>query len=82
VEVIFGLLKGGSSRRDFVAAQTSWLAYRDADCQSQSDLHSGGSEQPVVYVLCLAADDALRRQDLKGFFKGLAEGLQNAPVFP
>lgn len=43
VKVIFDLVKGGASRRDFVSAQTTWLSYRNADCKSQSDVYSGGT---------------------------------------
>jgi uncharacterized protein YecT (DUF1311 family) len=82
VKVVFDLVKGGASRRDFVSAQTRWLSYRNADCKSQSDVYSGGTEQPVVYILCLAADDTLRRQDLRGFFKALTQGLGHTPKFP
>jgi uncharacterized protein YecT (DUF1311 family) len=81
-KLIFGLLRPGVSRRDFVSAQTEWLSYRNADCRSQSDVYSGGTEQPVLYVLCLAADDDFRRQDLKGFFATLTQGQEHAPTFP
>jgi uncharacterized protein YecT (DUF1311 family) len=81
VKVIFNLTSA-SSRQDFVVAQAKWLAYRTADCQSQSDVYHGGTEQPVVYVYCLAADDGARRQDLKGFFRALTQGLTTVPRFP
>jgi uncharacterized protein YecT (DUF1311 family) len=81
VKVVFSLTSG-TGRRDLVAAQTHWLAYRNSDCQSQSDVYSGGTEQPVAYVYCLAADDSARRQDLKGFFKVLTQGLAKVPRFP
>ncbi len=73
-KVIFGLLYDNTSRRDFITAQTKWAAYRSADCQSQSDVYEGGTEQPVAFVYCLATDDSLRHQDLKGFFDGLVQG--------
>ena len=82
VKVVFNLLSSAGSRRDFVSAQTTWLTYRDADCRSQSDVYRGGTEAPVVYVLCLAADDKLRREEVKGFFAALTQGLGNAPTFP
>jgi uncharacterized protein YecT (DUF1311 family) len=82
VKVIFTLLKGGDARRDFVSAQATWLAYRNADCKSRSDVYSGGSEQPVLYVDCLAGDDAARRKGLKGFFALLTQGRENVPKFP
>jgi len=82
VGVIFDLLTSAGSRRDFVFAQTTWVSYRNADCRSQSDVYSGGSEQAVVYVLCLAAGDRLRRQNLKGFFTSLTQAQGNVPTFP
>jgi uncharacterized protein YecT (DUF1311 family) len=82
VRVISGLLSGGAARRDFSSAQAKWLAYRDADCASQSDVYEGGTEQPVAYVDCLAADDGARRADLKGFFALLTQDRQTLPAFP
>jgi uncharacterized protein YecT (DUF1311 family) len=69
-------------RPDFVAAQSAWLKYRRADCVSQADFFRGGTIQPMEYTLCLAGDDALRRQDLKSFYSSLAPGLASAPRFP
>jgi uncharacterized protein YecT (DUF1311 family) len=81
VKVIFDLTSG-TGRHDFVVAQTKWLAYRNADCRSQSDVYSGGTEQPVVELYCLAADDSARRQDLTGFFRTLTQGRAKVPKFP
>ena len=82
VKVIFGLLSTSSGRRDFVSAQTSWLAYRTKDCTSQSDVYQGGTGQPVVYGNCLANDDASRRLDLKSFYVLLTQDLgSKAPAF-
>jgi uncharacterized protein YecT (DUF1311 family) len=82
VKAIFGLLGDVAAARDFVTAETAWLTYRNQDCTSQSDVYQGGSEQPVAYVYCLAADDVSRRQDLKGFFEALTQGLAKVPKFP
>jgi uncharacterized protein YecT (DUF1311 family) len=81
VKVIFGLL-GKDAARAFVTAQTTWTTYRTEDCTSQADIYQGGTELPVAYVYCLASDDSFRRQDLKGFFSGLTQGMANAPRFP
>jgi uncharacterized protein YecT (DUF1311 family) len=82
IEVIFQMLRTASARRDFVAAQTSWINYRTKDCASQSDIYQGGTEQPVVYGDCLANDDVSRRLDLKSFYDGLSQGLgSKAPAF-
>jgi uncharacterized protein YecT (DUF1311 family) len=82
-KLIFQRLHSTSARRDFVAAQTTWLAYRKADCQSQSDAYQGGTAQPVAYVSCLASADLARRLDLKGFYAVLTQGQgPNVPTFP
>jgi uncharacterized protein YecT (DUF1311 family) len=83
VDEIFRLLTTTTARRDFVSAQSSWLNYRTKDCTSQSDAYLGGSEQPVLYGHCLAADDLSRRLDLKAFFGLITQGLgKDAPTFP
>ncbi|HXW78807.1 MAG TPA: lysozyme inhibitor LprI family protein, partial [Acidimicrobiales bacterium] len=82
VRIVFGLLADDAARRDFIAAQMAWTRYRSADCNSQSDVYQGGTEQPVVYGLCLATDDASRRQDIKGFFAQLTQDRATVPKFP
>ncbi len=80
-KVVFALLSKAAARA-FVTAQTTWVTYRTEDCTSQADVYQGGSELPVAYVYCLASDDSSRRQDLKGFFAGLTQGMANVPRFP
>jgi uncharacterized protein YecT (DUF1311 family) len=82
VKMVFGLLYDNAARHRLIAAQTAWLAYRTADCQSQSDIYEGGTEANVVAVYCLAADDASRRTDLKGLYSGLVQGRTTKPVYP
>ncbi len=82
VKVLFGVLYDNASRRDLVTAESSWLAYRTADCTSQSDEYEGGSEQPIAYILCVAADDQSRSADLKGFYAALTQGRSKVPAFP
>ena len=81
IKVVWGFLQA-SARTDFVNAQAAWVKYRHADCTSQSDVYQGGSAQPMEYLLCLAGDDALRRQDLKGFYGLLTQDRSGAPKFP
>ena len=40
------------------------------------------SAQPMEYVFCLAGDNASRRQDLKGFYELLTQGMSSPPKFP
>jgi uncharacterized protein YecT (DUF1311 family) len=82
VKVLFAVLYDDTSRRDFVKAEAAWLAYRAADCLSQSDEYEGGTEQPIAYALCLAVDDRSRSADLKGFYAALTQGRSKVPAFP
>ncbi|HTW07215.1 MAG TPA: lysozyme inhibitor LprI family protein [Acidimicrobiales bacterium] len=81
IRVIWARLTA-TGKADFAKAQADWLAYRRADCQSQSDLYQGGSEQPVAFVYCLASDDRSRHQDLAAFFAQLTQGESPRPSFP
>jgi uncharacterized protein YecT (DUF1311 family) len=82
VKLLFRVLYDNASRRDLVTAEHAWLAYRSADCTSQSDEYEGGSEQPIAYLECLALDDQSRSADLKGFYQALMAGRHNVPAFP
>ncbi len=82
VTAIFGLLSI-RGREDFIAAQKNWLSYRNADCQSQSDVYLGGTAQGVAYVYCLNTDDTLRHQALKSLFSSLTQNFgTKTPKFP
>jgi uncharacterized protein YecT (DUF1311 family) len=82
VKLLFRVLYDNASRRALVTAEHAWLAYRGADCTSQSDEYEGGSQQPIAYLQCLAADDRSRSTDLKGFYQALTAGRHNVPAFP
>ena len=64
---IWAHLPSSAARRHFAAAQTQWIRFRHADCVSRSDEFAGGSQAPVVFAQCLAADDAARLTQLRGF---------------
>ena len=81
IKIVWGLL-GPSARTDFVNAQAAWAKFRHADCNSQSDVYQGDTAQPMEYLLCLAGDDALRSQDLRGFYELLTQGMSAPPKFP
>jgi uncharacterized protein YecT (DUF1311 family) len=80
-KVISSLLHTGA-RPAFAVAQRAWIGYRIADCRSQDQVYSGGTEQPVAYVYCLAGDDAARRADLRLFYRSLTQGDGHLPRFP
>lgn len=82
VKLLFRVLYDNASRRALVTAEYAWLAYRGADCTSQSDEYEGGSQQPIAYLQCLAVDDRSRSADLKGFYEALTAGRHNVAAFP
>ncbi|MDA8291554.1 MAG: lysozyme inhibitor LprI family protein [Actinomycetota bacterium] len=82
VRVLFGLLHGDAARARLATAESAWLAYRRADCSSQSDAYAGGSFAPVAFALCEVHDDADRSADLRRFYRALVEGRSRPPAFP
>lgn len=54
----------GSGVRKLLAAQRTWLAYRDAHCDSVGDAYEGGSMQPMIVAGCRAGLTAERTQHL------------------
>jgi uncharacterized protein YecT (DUF1311 family) len=48
-------------------AQSLWLQYRDANCESESSIYQGGSIRPAVYNSCLASVTRERTGRLKEF---------------
>ena len=66
---IFTRLFDDASRRRFIAAQKAWLAYRRADCTSESDRYEGGTLAGLVAASCTADRSAQRLRDLISFEK-------------
>lgn len=48
-----------------LAAQRAWLAYRDAECLSQSFMARGGSMQPMLDMQCKTYLTELRTEQLR-----------------
>jgi uncharacterized protein YecT (DUF1311 family) len=46
-------------------AQRAWLAYRDAHCDAQYRLYTGGSIAPVILAQCRATLTAQRATEIK-----------------
>lgn len=82
VRVLFRVLPDDAARSRLVAAETAWLRFRRADCESQSDLYEGGSLAPVAFVQCEVRDDASRSAGLRSFYRGLVQGRADPPAFP
>ncbi|HVC24342.1 MAG TPA: lysozyme inhibitor LprI family protein [Acidimicrobiales bacterium] len=82
VAVIFSLLHDSAARTRFVHAETTWFAYRVADCASQADIYEAGSEAAVVAASCALYGDTARSADLRRFYEGLAQGRPHVPPLP
>lgn len=65
----------------FVAAQRTWIAFRDAECKFAASGVQGGSVYPTIYSNCLAQVTQARVDDFKGFLK-CQEGDLSCPVPP
>lgn len=66
---IFTLLSA-TQKKQFITANTAWLAYRHADCVSMQ-MYEGGSEGPVIYAQCVAERNAQRIKNLTAFERDL-----------
>ena len=79
---IEGRLAGDSgAKKELVAAQRAWLAFRDAECAFASSGVAGGSVAPMIYSLCLEDQTQRRARDFDGYLK-CAEGDLSCPVPP
>ncbi len=57
----------GKDQQKLRRAQTTWLRYRDATCESEASIYEGGSIRPAVYYSCLASVTRERVKRLEGF---------------
>jgi uncharacterized protein YecT (DUF1311 family) len=48
-------------------AQSLWLQYRDANCDSEASIYEGGSIRPAIYSHCLASVTQERTIRMKAF---------------
>jgi uncharacterized protein YecT (DUF1311 family) len=65
--------RAGEGGRKLEKAQTLWLQYREAACESEASIYEGGSIRPTIYNACLASVTRERAGRLRGF---LAEARQ------
>jgi uncharacterized protein YecT (DUF1311 family) len=68
-KTIFGRLADDAAKKDFVAAQKAWVAFRKADCAAVSDKYEGGTLAGVLDAQCQADRSKQRVKDLKAFDK-------------
>jgi uncharacterized protein YecT (DUF1311 family) len=61
---VFKNLPAGTARRQLIAAQIAWIAYRRAACLSESDVYAGGTLAPVEFASCEIRIDKARLVDL------------------
>ena len=82
VRLLFSLLFDNAARERLTKAQVTWMAFRQADCRSQSDVYEGGTQAAVEFGRCALSDDKARSGELHAFYLGLVQGRHNAPRFP
>ncbi|MEO8436708.1 MAG: lysozyme inhibitor LprI family protein, partial [Pyrinomonadaceae bacterium] len=58
---------GSDPRPKFQEAQSLWIKYREANCDSDASLYEGGSIRPTIYYSCLASVTRERTKMLKAF---------------
>jgi uncharacterized protein YecT (DUF1311 family) len=62
-----------------VAAQRSWVAFRDAECTFSNSRSADGSVYPMIYAMCLDGLTQLRTKELKDYLN-CEEGDMSCPV--
>jgi uncharacterized protein YecT (DUF1311 family) len=51
------------------AAESSWIKYRDDNCDYEADFFEGGSMRPLVYSSCMERMTKARTSELRGQIK-------------
>jgi uncharacterized protein YecT (DUF1311 family) len=57
----------GTEPQKLTQAQTLWLQYRDANCESEASIYEGGSIRPAVYSTCMASMTRERTRRMRAF---------------
>lgn len=65
--------RAGEGRRKLEKAQSLWLQYRQATCESEASIYEGGSIRPAVYHGCLAGVTRERAGRLRGFLDDVSQ---------
>ncbi|WP_442582786.1 lysozyme inhibitor LprI family protein [Mesorhizobium sp. ASY16-5R] len=73
------LADDAGARKQLVAAQRAWIAFRDAECDFQSSGAAGGSIHPMLVANCKAALTNQRLMDFKNYL-ACEEGDMSCPV--
>ena len=56
---------GGDELAKLKTAQRLWIQFRDANCNAEHELYSGGSAAPMVQLACMEAVTRHRTEELK-----------------
>jgi uncharacterized protein YecT (DUF1311 family) len=59
--------RAGERGRKLEKAQSLWVQYREATCESEASIYEGGSIRPAIYNGCLASVTRERSGRLRGF---------------
>jgi uncharacterized protein YecT (DUF1311 family) len=62
-------VQGTPQENRLVAAQTAWIAFRDADCEYAQRRYDGGSIMPAIYALCVVDLTEKRTQTLEEYLE-------------
>jgi uncharacterized protein YecT (DUF1311 family) len=58
---------GGKDKQKFRQAQSRWLKYCDANCESEASIYEGGSIRPAIYYTCLGSITEERTKRMRAF---------------
>ncbi len=68
-------------RQRLVAAEKTWITFRDGECAFEASLTEGGSIHPFIVARCLESLTRRRTEELR-FFLRCQEGDLDCPVPP
>ena len=78
-QIIARLKDDKATAKLLVAAQRTWVTFRDAECDFSASGVSGGSAHGMVLAICPARLTGKRIDDFKNFLK-CQEGALDCPV--
>jgi uncharacterized protein YecT (DUF1311 family) len=66
-EIVRRLASDVRAKQSLIAAETAWIAFRDAECAFQASSSEGGSIHPMEVSLCLEDETRRRTKDLQAY---------------
>jgi uncharacterized protein YecT (DUF1311 family) len=64
---------GDRDQQKLKHAQSRWLKYRDANCESEASIYEGGSIKPAIYYACLGSLTEERTRRMRAFLAVIRE---------